>query len=142
MAPSQVLLWLVPCNSLKVSEVLDELNEDVRQVKELHGQEELAFQYQDKDHTHDLLYVYAKGSLQIGKLYAPAAVVGITSITLLTGSHIQMNRRNAALMAAYTAVQEAYDKYRERVRLQLGEEREAENFITASGTDRDYQDRW
>jgi hypothetical protein len=113
--------------TLKLESTLDEFNEDVSHVKELHDKnDKLAFEYLDNDRTHDLLYVYAKGSLKIAKLYAPAAVVGAISLTALTGSHVQLTRRNAALMAAYTAVQEAYDKYRDRVRSQLGDERELE----------------
>jgi hypothetical protein len=37
-----------------------------------------------------------------------------------------MTKRNSALMAAYAGLQKAYDDYRERVRDQLGEERELE----------------
>lgn len=122
--------------TLKLSETIDEIQADVKSVKALEGNinqgsfdDEL---YTKDDHEKDIIYVYAKAGLKIGKLYAPAAIVGVVSISALTGSHIQLSRRNTALMAAYTAVQEAYDNYRSRVRDQLGNERELEIYHATS----------
>lgn len=67
-------------------------------------------------------YVISGGDIL--KLYGPAVVVGAASIGLLTGSHVQMHRRNAALTAAYGSLQTAYEEYRNRVREELGEARE------------------
>jgi hypothetical protein len=44
----------------------------------------------------------------------------------LTGSHVILNKRNGAAMAAYAAVQKGYDQYRERVRKELGAEKDRE----------------
>src|SRR4029077_14978732 len=76
------------------------------------------------DYRKDLAYVYGKNTLYIAKLYAPAIVVGGLGIACLTGSHIQLMRRNNALMAAYAALSAAYENYRERVREEVGEEKE------------------
>ena len=64
-------------------------------------------------------------------LYAPAVIIGAASITALTGSHIQLSRRNASLMAAFAAVEKAYSDYRDRVREQVGEERELDIYRSA-----------
>lgn len=119
--------------TMKLNETLEDVQKDLIDTEESYAEryqaDRVPVTIRDEyisQYHRERQVVYLKGSLKVIKLYAPAAVIGVTSIGLLTGAHVQMNRRNAALMAAYTAVQEAYDKYRERVRAQLGEEREAE----------------
>lgn len=119
--------------TLKLSATLDEIRQDLDEVNEnkennyrLSSSNDIKETYTDIQLKKDITYVYVKGGVQIAKLYGPAAILGVASITALTGSHIQMNRRNAALMAAYAAMQRAYEEYRERVREQLGDEKELE----------------
>jgi Family of unknown function (DUF6353) len=111
--------------TLKLSETLDQIQGDVKNVKDLrhlaHSQQEA---YSNDQYAKDLTYVYGKGTVNLAKLYGPSVLVGVASISLLTGSHVQLTRRNSALMAAYAAVQKAYDDYRDRVRDELGNERE------------------
>jgi hypothetical protein len=58
------------------------------------------------------------------KLYAPAALLGTASIASLTGSHVVMTRRNTALAGTLAIVTQAFDDYRERVRKELGSDKE------------------
>jgi len=83
------------------------------------------------DYRKDLTYIYWKNTLVIAKLYAPAVVVGGIGIACLTGSHLQLTRRNNALMAAYATLNAAYENYRERVREEVGEERELDLYHAA-----------
>lgn len=92
---------------------LDEVKNDVSEGRK--GQD---------GYTKDVAYVYGKNVLHVVKLYAPAVVVGGLSISALSGSHIMLNRRNAGLTAAYAAVQKAYDDYRDRVKAELGVDKE------------------
>lgn len=115
--------------TLKLSEKLDHIQKEIIGIKENNPElsnetAEVVWDYPLNQYQKDLYYIYAKGSLDIVKLYAPAVVVGVVSIGALTGSHVQLSRRNAALMAAYSVVQNAYEEYRNRVRDQLGEEKE------------------
>lgn len=117
---------VLACRStLKVSEVLDEIQHDVEQVK---GMESLvereSSSYSLDEYRKDTVYVYAKGAVKLGKLYAPALILGGVSIAAIAGSHIQLTKRNNALMVAYAAVAKAYDEYRDRVRDRLGPEEE------------------
>jgi hypothetical protein len=105
--------------TLKLSETLDEIHKDVQVLEDLSPVER-----ESEEFKLDTIYIYGKASLKLVRLYAPAAVVGVASIGMLTGSHVQLVKRNTALMAAYAAVQKAYDDYRDRVREQLGAERE------------------
>lgn len=68
--------------------------------------------------------IYIKAAVDILRLYAPAIAIGGVSIGLIVGSHKMMTRRNAALAAAYKALDKAYHSYQERVVDALGEERE------------------
>lgn len=106
--------------TLKLSDTLDEIQQDISDVKTIKANG--GYEHANKDAT----YVYVKSGVKIAKLYAPAVLVGAASITALTGSHVQMTRRNASLMAAYAVLQKAYEDYRERVQEELGNERELE----------------
>lgn len=104
--------------TLKLHDVLDDIDAEVQGVKT-----DLA---NTKTYNKDLAYVYAKGGIEIVRLYGPAIIVGSVSVAALTGSHVQLTRRNAGLSMAYAAVTKAYDEYRLRVREEIGEERELE----------------
>lgn len=78
--------------------------------------------YTEQDKLKDQVLVYTKTVTEIGKLYAPSVGVGVASIGALAGSHHILNKRNAALAAAYTTLDRAFKAYRERVREDLGED--------------------
>jgi hypothetical protein len=121
---------VLACRStLKLEETLDEIQHDVENAKEMskvkavsnHGQA-----YTEQDYYRDLGYVYGKSVVKLGRLYGPAIIVGGISVAALTGSHVQLTRRNTALTAAVAAVSKAFEDYRGRVREEIGEERELE----------------
>lgn len=78
--------------------------------------------YDDKAFAKDQAVIRVKTILAVSKLYAPAAGLLLLSASLMTGSHVTLTRRNAAAAAAYASVDEAFNKYRERVRDQLGKD--------------------
>lgn len=118
--------------TLKLEDTLDEIKGNIDTVKELSSPE---------DRNKNLAIVYAHAGLQMTKLYGPSVVLGGLSMGALTGSHIQLSRRNTALTAAYTGLSQAYDRYRDRVRAAVGEDKELaiyrderiEEFIDADG---------
>lgn len=116
--------------TLKVTDVVDELQHDVDQVKGMG--ENVGSEYDSSNYNKDLVYVYAKGSYSIAKLYGPAIVVGVVSIGALTGSHVTLMRRNAGLTAAFTLASAAYNDYRERVKIEVGPERELDIYHNAT----------
>ena len=65
-------------------------------------------------------------ALAVARLYAPAAIVGVASITMLTKSHNTLVKRNAALSAAYTALDKGFRDYRARVVTKYGQEADDE----------------
>lgn len=111
--------------TLKLEKTLDEIKADLHTVMELKNDVDVE-NYDEIQYRKDVAYVYAMGGMELAKLYGPSVIIGAASVALLTGSHVQLTRRNGALMAAYAAVQEAYNEYRNRVRAELGDERELE----------------
>lgn len=111
--------------TLKLEDTLEDIEKDVKGVKELRDiSDQNDLTYTQNDYYKDLGRVYLKSAGQLGKLYGPSIIVGGVSIAALTGSHIQMTRRNSALAAAFATISKAFEQYRERVTEEVGEERE------------------
>lgn len=113
--------------TLKLEKNVDEIRTDFHSIKQMRddSKKEL-IQYSEHDYYRDMLYLYGKTTKRFAILYGPSVTVGVLSITALTGSHVQLTRRNAALTTTLAAVTKAYDEYRLRVREEIGEERELE----------------
>lgn len=106
----------------KIDEVLAETKENLDKTKnyvEEHGYSE---KYTEEDHKKDLTIFYAKGGLELVKLYAPAVAVGTLSITAILSGHHILRKRNVALAAAYATVDKGFKEYRNRVIERFGEE--------------------
>ena len=103
--------------TLKMSEVLDESKSKIDQATSLEHRD-----YSESDRSRDLTLIKYQTGIQIVKLYAPAIIVGGLSIYALTSSHNILSRRNAALTAAYAALEKGFDQYRARVVEKYGEE--------------------
>ena len=113
---------ITACNAtLKLENVVTEAEKKRAQVRELQHVD-----YSERDRKKDHLYLNIQTTVKVCKLYAPTIGLGVLSVGLLTGSHITLTRRNAGLTAAYAAVTRAFDNYRDKVREEIGEERERE----------------
>lgn len=113
--------------TLKLEKTLDEIQEEVKTVRALGDKKVPTLpgnDYTESDYHKDLTYVYVKSAKKLARLYGPAVVVGVASVSALAGSHVQLTRRNAALTATVGLVSKAYEDYRQRVRDELGEEKE------------------
>lgn len=107
----------------KLSAILDEAKEEldvIHSVIEEPG--DLAEFYTPEDGKKDLAIVYAKTGLKVFKLYAPSVALGALSLTSILASNNILHKRNVALAAAYTAVDNRLKGYRSRVVERLGEE--------------------
>jgi Family of unknown function (DUF6353) len=103
--------------TLKMEEVLWEAEKKLKTAKDLQHRE-----YSEKDRQRDTTLIYFQTSVKVVRLYTPAIVVGGLSIAALTRSHNILNSRNAALTAAYTALEKGFAEYRTRVVAKYGEE--------------------
>ena len=89
-------------------------------------------EYDENDYRKDVTIIYAHAAGEFTKLYGPAVVCGVIGIACLTGQYRILSKRNAALTAAYAALDRSYRAYRERVRWEIGEEKERELHYTAT----------
>ena len=106
----------------KASDILNETKEQVDQVHTVLADETISEErYSEEDSKKDLAIIYAKSAVKFAKLYAPAVILGGVSIACIFQSHHILNKRNAALAAAYATVDKGFKEYRGRVVDRFGE---------------------
>lgn len=113
--------------TLQLEHILSTANGDVDALRSVYmTQDREAFldPTKETEYRRELAKVYATTAMRITRLYGPAAALGGVSIAALTGSHVALVRRNAALAAAYGVVAKAFEEYRARVQNEIGEDRE------------------
>jgi len=103
--------------TLKMDEVLNEAKGKVELANTLQHDD-----YSDFDRRRDLHVIRVQTVVMIARLYAPAVIVGGLSIAALMRSHNILTKRNAALTAAYAALEKGFNEYRARVVSKYGEE--------------------
>lgn len=114
--------------TLKLEATVDEIKDDLDTVKSLSTSPVpgLPERYSEADHYKDVSYVCIKSVAKLSRLYGPAILLGGASVAALTGSHVQLSRRNAALSTTLALVTKSFEQYRARVQQEVGEERELE----------------
>jgi len=100
--------------TLKVDTVIDKAQKNIKKIKETHENPDTE-NYSEMDYQKDLTIVYVQTGVKLAKMYAPAVILGVVSISCLLGAHGIMKRRNIALVAAYRALDGSFKDYRRRV---------------------------
>lgn len=106
--------------TLKLGEILDESKHTIDQIHE-YGEKGLE-NYTKEDVNRDLYIVYVQTAVKVAKLYSPALILGGLSITSIFASNNILRKRNVALAAAYTTIDNSFKEYRKRVVDRFGEE--------------------
>ena len=123
-------IYLASKAVLKLDRHIDQFQENIETVKELHasteGSAEGKKSYPDSEYRKDLVYLYSNSIYDISKIYAPTIIVGTLTVVCLTKSHTILTNRNTALMAAYSVLEKSYKAYRKRVIDEYGEEKDRE----------------
>lgn len=115
-----VVSTVLACRAtLKLEDWIDETTPIVKKTKELNaaGETELARQS---------AIAGGKQVIKLGKMYAPAVGVHIVSVACLSGAHVTLARRNAALTALVGAAHQGYVRYQEAVTEEIGKDKNAE----------------
>ena len=113
--------------TLKSQKVIDIHKRNVKNIKETC---DLLPQWKDSDdHKRAVVATYANTGIQMAKMYAPAVVLGATSVACIIGEHCIMEKKVnnlektvASLSAAYIAIDNAFKAYRKRVVDKYGKE--------------------
>lgn len=110
--------------TLKVDDVLKQGEHDKAKIEAASDLPDE--KYNEADKQQDLKLSRVKIAIGVAKLYAPAVVIGVASLALLTGSHVILTKRNAGLTAAYAALDKMFNSYRARVVADVGPEKDQE----------------
>ena len=101
----------------------DVIEEHKKEMDDIHFVSETKPEkYSEEDLQKDTVIVYTQTAVKLAKLYAPSVAIGAASIACIIGSHNILTKRNAALAAAYTAVDKTFKEYRNRVVDRFGKE--------------------
>ena len=109
--------------TLKASTVADELREDLDMINGVAESMDEA-KYSAKEKSSDKVLAYSKAIGKYTRLYGPAVTLGAASIVSILVGHNILHKRNLAVVAAYKSLEEGFNKYRDRVRAELGDETE------------------
>lgn len=103
----------------KIDDILDEHEVNRKNVKNAVKNGEIKSR---KEENREITKVYSRTIVDVTKAYLPCFILTSTGITMLLKSHSIMEKRNAALVAAFETVSSAFNKYRERVIDKYGSE--------------------
>jgi hypothetical protein len=118
----------------KVDAILDKTKEQVDGIHKVletpalqeKYKKEYGEEYTPEQSRKDLAVVYAKTGVEFVKVYGPAVLLGAASVTSILCGHNILNKRHAALTAAYAVVDNSFKDYRGRVVERFGEELDRE----------------
>lgn len=110
------------CHStLKVEGLLEKHHDKFAEIKA--GREEFSpEEYTDRDFKQDMVKQYIRAGVDFVKLYGPPIALGLAGISAILWSHNKLTTRLNGVMAAYAVLQDRFAHYRERVRVDYGEE--------------------
>lgn len=112
--------------TLKVEEIVDEAKEKIDTIHQVSADPTMAEKYSEEDGKKDLAIVYTQTAVKFIKLYGPSVTIGVASLACMIGSNRILNKRNAALAAAYAAVDKSFKEYRGRVIERFGKQMDRE----------------
>ena len=132
---------VVACKeTVKAADVVEQFKEDVADTKEakrIHDmggvietdngdviRSEAADNFDDKAYRVNMFRAYRDLTWGLTKTYAPAIGLGIISLSCILSSHGILKKRELAAVATSTALRQAFDEYRARVRSEIGEDLE------------------
>lgn len=97
--------------TLGADEVVENAKEKLDEVRE----------EPEETRKKDLALTYAKTGFELVKLYSPAVLCETAAIVCFLASNDILKKRNAALLAAYTTIDNCFKEYRGRVIERYGE---------------------
>lgn len=112
--------------TLKVEEIVDDAKQKIDMIHDVSANPDMAEKYSEEDSKKDLAIVYTQTAWKFVKLYGPSVALGAASLGCMIGSNRILSKRNAALAAAYAAVDKSFKDYRGRVLERFGKQMDRE----------------
>ena len=123
--------------TLSAGDILDDHAQQIDDIKSndedetTNDSEDVVVYCRQEDKSKLILKTYANTFGRLAKLYYPSILCGTASIILLTKSHSMQNERYLASLSAYMALKQEYDKYRESVSNDIGQEKDNDYKVKA-----------
>lgn len=124
-------VWACINSAKNTPNIIEETHEELDAIEQSVNENRLDVAVERKE----VFKVYAHQTFKLVRNYAGPLALGGASLALIIGSHCVLNRRYLGATAAYTAVEEAYRAYRDRVRKAIGEEEEKRLYLNTSERD-------
>lgn len=116
-----VISAIMACKATrKIDEIKEFKEESINKMKLCLESSDI--EYDEKDYKKDLTLTYVGVGKRYAKLYAPSVILGGLSIGSILTGHNMLKKRNLALMAAYSVLDNSFKKYRENVIDKFGED--------------------
>lgn len=119
-------VYFTGSGTLKAKEIIEEHNVDNEIIEGMNARDDLDEVYSAKDYRNDKVKLMLRTFGKLSKVYWPAALCASASIAAFTGAHITLTNRLAGVTAAYSILNEAYEKYRQRVIDEYGSDKDEE----------------
>lgn len=118
-----VVSAIMACRAtMKIDSVLKEAEENKEKIQNYVESEGFTDAYGQEDYQRDLAMAKIQTGVSMAKLYAPSVLLGAVSIASILSGHNILKKRNAAIGAAYAAVEKGFKDYRSRVIERFGEQ--------------------
>lgn len=130
-----VVAGVMACRATtKVHDILEEAKRTVDELHEIDNEPRYKEVYKEKtgvefDETvmkKELAGVYVRTGMNLFKVYAPAVAVGAVSITAILAGNNILRQRAVAYAAAFTATENSFKEYRDRVVSRFGKDLDRE----------------
>nr|DAH12869.1 MAG TPA: hypothetical protein [Caudoviricetes sp.] len=107
----------------KAKDILETSKKEISEVHEVWNNDKISEEvYSEKDYKKDLVIAYGRAAGRVAKAAAPVLVFANLSLAFLSKSNRIHKARSAAFGLAYSGLSDHFDKYRERVIKEVGEE--------------------
>lgn len=126
--------------TVKAHEVIVEADKEIKDIK--YGEEVANGEdgFDAKAARNERMKVYRRTGFELTKCYGPAIVGGAIGISLILKGHSIEKQRNLALTSAYAGLLANYKAYRDKVKAELGEDKEFDIYSGASRETVEYVD--
>ena len=143
MVGTAVSVYLAWKAGKQTKEVIEEVKEDISEVRSKRPEEIEVYNEETgevsvvpnegtlskKEYNLALMKVYATAAYKMGKVFAPAVISEVASLTAIGVGYGILNERHLATVEAANMYARMINKYRNRVRQQLGDEKEKELYF-------------
>lgn len=110
----------------KVEEILSEHEDRMNSIKEAENDGAVGvgddIEYTLEDAKKDKFIVTVQTATKFAKVYAPAVIFGVASLSCFLASYKILSLRYATMCSVAAALSDTFNKYRSRVREELGDE--------------------